>query len=359
MTPPDALAGEWESRKAFVRAPWQAPPKVFIDDRETAVKKHHDIHTKRPEEIPLIIYTDGSGIEGKIGAAALVNVTGEHRHCQMGTDEVSTVYSAELRGTEMALEMAEELEGDRTQNGVVIFSDSQAALKALLRPRMPSGQVYLEGCIQRLQHLPNVEFRWIPAHEGIHGNEMVDGHAKEAAQSENPSTHDRHIRLASAAKRSIRTAAKIAWERAWEKEKSGKATKRILPIPTKKVLEFWQGQRKASISIMMQMRLNIIGLNRYLWRIKKADSPRCTCDVGQQTPKHVLLECPLFEEERRDMRLALTEVGVSPALQYDDLLQQKAAVPAISRFMESTRLLGQFHSVDPSAMGAEPSTEQQ
>lgn len=84
-------------------------------------------------ETPLIIYTDGSGIEDRIGVAALVNATGEHRHSQMGSDEVSTVYSTKLRGTKMALELAEELKhDDRVKNGVVVFSDSQAALKTLL-----------------------------------------------------------------------------------------------------------------------------------------------------------------------------------------------------------------------------------
>jgi hypothetical protein len=88
-TSPVAVVSRWESRKAFVRAPWQAPPKVFIDDREAAVKKHSDLYAQ--QEIPLIIYTDGSGIEGRVGAAALVNYTGEYRQCQMGTDEVSSV----------------------------------------------------------------------------------------------------------------------------------------------------------------------------------------------------------------------------------------------------------------------------
>ncbi|KAJ5598905.1 reverse transcriptase [Penicillium lagena] len=361
--PPEAVAGEWESRKAFVRAPWQVPPAVFIDDRGIATQKHAEIYTKPPEEVPLIIYTDGSGIEGKVGAAALVNSTGVSRRCHMGTDEVSTVYSAELRGAEMALEMAKELDSDRTQNGVVIFSDSQAALKALLRPRMPSGQIYLCDCNTLLQQLSNqgidVVFRWIPAHEGIAGNELVDSYAKEAAKGETPSPHDRNIQLASAAKRRIRTTARISWERSWEKEKSGKATKRLLPVPTKKVLEFWKGQRKASASIMMQMRLNIVGVNRYLWRINKADSPDCSCHLGQQTPKHVLLECPLYEDERREMRYALSEKGVPPSLPFTELIQQKPAVPAITAFIMKTKLLGQFHFVDPQATGVEEDAEQQ
>jgi hypothetical protein len=81
--------------------------------------------------------------------------------------------------------------------------------------------------------------------------------------------------------------------------------------------------------------------------------------LGQQTPEHVLLECPLFEDERREMRYALSEAGVSPSLPFIELIQQKPAVPAITAFIIKTELLGQFHSVDPQATGVEEDTEQQ
>jgi ribonuclease HI len=367
--PPGALARHWESRWAYVRAPWQAPPEVHILERDEAVKIHSEISAKDQSQNQLIIYTDGSGIEGKVGAAAVVNTTLEHRHSQMGLEEDSTVYSAELRAIEMATDLIQELQYGRTRHAT-IFSDSQAALQALLRPRMPSGQIYLRGCIQNLQSLKNqgiqVELRWIPAHQGIPGNELVDEHAKQAATAETdaPGVHDRHIKLAAAARRGIRERAKIAWETAWEKEKKvGTATKRLIPVPTKKVLDYWKGQRKASASIMLQMRLNIIGLKRYLWRIGVADSPRCGCDRGHQQPNHVLLECPTFEDERRDMRKALAKAGVGTSLSFDQFMQERNAVPAISTFMERTRLLGQFHAVDHDAIGFEPGlgpdTEQQ
>jgi hypothetical protein len=41
MTPPETVAGRWESRKAYLRAPWQAPPKVTIQEREEATKSHN------------------------------------------------------------------------------------------------------------------------------------------------------------------------------------------------------------------------------------------------------------------------------------------------------------------------------
>ncbi|OQD72542.1 hypothetical protein PENANT_c238G09961, partial [Penicillium antarcticum] len=137
--PPNTLTRGWESRKAFVLAPWQAPPEVIIEDREAAVNNHNQILTKDPGARPLILYTDGSGIDGKIGAAAVVGLEDQHVHSQMGDDNTSTVYAAELRAIEMALEMVLESTepwAKQAKNGIVIFVDSQAALKALRRPGM-------------------------------------------------------------------------------------------------------------------------------------------------------------------------------------------------------------------------------
>lgn len=39
--PSDTLAREWESRKAFVHAPWQAQPEVIIEDIEVVVDRHN------------------------------------------------------------------------------------------------------------------------------------------------------------------------------------------------------------------------------------------------------------------------------------------------------------------------------
>jgi ribonuclease HI len=144
------------------------------------------------------MYTDGSGYEGRIGAAVIIDPGGQYRHCQMGTDGWSPVYAAGLRAIEMALEIVRTkvLLGETVDNGVTIFADSQAALKALRRPRMPSGQIYLAGCLDLLEWLNtkgvSVEFYWIPAHQGIHGNETVDQHAKDAAQEEMRPADDTH-----------------------------------------------------------------------------------------------------------------------------------------------------------------------
>ncbi|KAJ5766658.1 reverse transcriptase [Penicillium nucicola] len=342
---PHTLARQWENRKAFVLAPWQAPPEVNIEDRETAGAFHEQIVVIASNERPLIAYTDGSGIEGRVGAAAVIDLEDHVAYSQMGDDNTTTVYAAELRAIEMALDSvlnSTEPWIAQAKNGLVIFADSQAALRALRRPRMPSGQIYLIGCLELIHRLAErgikTELRWIPAHQGVLSNEIVDQHAKEAAQkpddAQNP--HNRYIRLAAATKRRFRQEAKIEWETAWALEKTGRPTRRLIETPSRKTLEYWSGLRKATASGWMQLRTGRIELNAYLARINRRETARCDCDLGNQTVTHVLLECPLHQEERNEMREALSEQGIT--LRHEELLTRLEARTIVAKYMIRTGL---------------------
>ncbi|KAG0157845.1 hypothetical protein PDIDSM_5356 [Penicillium digitatum] len=329
------------------------PPRVYIEERERAINTHK--RTTEQLYAPARLYTDGSGYQGGIGAAvypAYPYRRNEARLCNMGTDDDATVYAAELRAIEMALEVIKERFNDDNEwrdclakSGVVIFTDNQATLRAIQNPRMPSGQVYLEGCGTTLG----------PAHEGIPGNEAADMYAKEAATTTETNIHDtnanantnantndtnvntnvnhnRSIRLAAAASKSVKRESTIAWEKAWTKggsKRTARRTRRMIEVPSKSNLTYWKGLRKATTSVLIQLRTGIIGLAEYLSKIKRSDSPRCQCDLGNQSVKHVLLECPLLKELRSEM-----------------------AAPIVAKFMIASGLLGQFQSVDSVAMVA-------
>lgn len=51
-----------------------------------------------------------------------------------------------------------------------------------------------------------------------------------------------------------------------------------------------------------------IGLRHFLYKIKQVESDRCECDVGSQTPKHVLMEGPLHATGCRELMKALNEI---------------------------------------------------
>ncbi|KAJ5337337.1 hypothetical protein MYU51_000109 [Penicillium brevicompactum] len=245
----------------------------------------------------------------------------------------------------------------QAKNGVVIFVDSQAALKALRQPRMLSGQVYLAGCFGLIQRLARrcvrIELRWILAHQGVIGNEIVDQHAKEAAQEpdgpQNPLNCG--ICLAAAAKRRSRRETNLEWDRTWAKETTSHPTRCLIEVPTKKTLEYWSGLRKATTSILMQLRTGRIGLGAYLNRINRRETARCGCVLGNQTVIHVLLECPLHQDERDWMKNALSDKRVT--LSRDQLLTRPEARTVVAEFMVKTGLQGQFQTVDPTALGEE------
>ena len=84
-----------------------------------------------PDATTVTIYTDGSGIENKIGAAAYNSSTNEVSHQYLGSEAQFNVYTAELTAIHLAVKQlwnhSEHLTGR-------IYTDSQAAAKAIIRP---------------------------------------------------------------------------------------------------------------------------------------------------------------------------------------------------------------------------------
>ena len=222
--------GTWESRKAFVIAPWEARILCTIDQDTEAARASHDrierdslFQQAAPDRTPTVLFfTDGSGYEGQVGASAVAPREGVFQRRYLGTTEQSTVYVAELNGIEMAIA---KFVNQPEPTKMVIFSDCQAAIQAVQNPKRSSGQFVLASIynhvrtIRSLQQTPTfdqipIEIRWIPAHVGVPGNKTADVEAKLAATgdigsgTEQPypegSASAGRVLLASTAKRYIR-----------------------------------------------------------------------------------------------------------------------------------------------------------
>jgi hypothetical protein len=72
-----------ENREAFVTEPWWSPPRVTIPgSREEAERMHKEIISRADH--PLAIYTDGSGINEKVGGSSGRANPGNPRVCLHG-----------------------------------------------------------------------------------------------------------------------------------------------------------------------------------------------------------------------------------------------------------------------------------
>lgn len=168
-----------ETRQPFVVEPWWSPPPIFIEqDRETAERRHEQL-TAGPAPT-LAIYTDRSGINGKVGAAAVALTLNVHAQAYLGRETTATVYAAELVGMLMGIEIATKSNRGRAS----IFTDNQAALKALKNPKRPSGQYIIRRTVDALASADarglHIKLHRIPAEQGIEGNELADTLVKEA-----------------------------------------------------------------------------------------------------------------------------------------------------------------------------------
>jgi ribonuclease HI len=133
-----------------------------------------------------IIYTDGSAVAGtELGGSAAVVTERESGETvarrvirQRGALRTSS-FETEVQALALAVEW---LEGEGSgRSRVLICSDSQAALKALDRPRGAESRA-VSSVRRRLDGLyREVRLQWVPSHCGLTGNEWVDLEANRAA----------------------------------------------------------------------------------------------------------------------------------------------------------------------------------
>ena len=141
----------------------------------------------------------------------------------------------------------------------------------------------------------------------------------------------------------------LKWVKCWGATGKGKDLRRIMPSPSKQVLNLHRGINKAHSTPIVQMRTAKIGL-RHLSRTSKVPgitNGKCKCRRENQSVRHITTQCRKHSQLRRDTWMTLekrepcgpiewTKVAKSPP----PLDAQKAAI-----FMKNTRRLSQFDHI--------------
>lgn len=268
----------------------------------------------------LIIYTNGLGYKGGIGAAAYAedNHKVEHVRCShLGSDGNHTVFEGEVVGAILALDIVRAC--PRTRRATIKLDNHQAAIRALASGRGEAGKYLLDLFHTELTSLQSarcslrIHICWVPGHEGIEGNKRVDIEAKAAAEGNTTSLTHRSPTLSkdlpsstSALKAGQKKRARAEWQSEWEDSKHGKRLHRIDPTPpSKPALNLYKGRSRQAGSIITQLRTGHAALNGFLSRIKAVDSPLCTRCCIPETVEHFLLTCQRYNLARHSLRMAI------------------------------------------------------
>lgn len=247
------------------------------------------------------IYTDGSKIEGKVGAALTWWEKGrESRHSTFSLDPSCTVFQSEL----YALHRAVQLVKTSKEPIVNILSDSRSSLDLLKNPKQshPLSQCIKENIGKIRAEGRDIRLFWLRAHVGTAGNERADELAKTAALKPDTTPDYDKIPL-SYVKRKIREESVRKWQARYETSSTGSVTKTFLPY----VDRAYRIMRKTKPTpTQVQVLTGHGGIAEYLHRFKLKDSPGCECDPNiSESVWHIILECPRFLATRQDLEASI------------------------------------------------------
>ncbi|XP_049874511.1 uncharacterized protein LOC126372706 [Pectinophora gossypiella] len=247
------------------------------------------------------IYTDGSKIDGKVGAALSVwDGDAETKTVKLKLSPYCTVYQAEL----LAICEATRVILACHQTSFGIYSDSRSALETIVNHDAKHHLAVRTRKNLAAGKLQNKEISlfWIKAHAGLEGNERADQLAKDAAQRvKTKPNYD--LCPVSYLKRQIRIESLEKWNERYRAGTTASTTKLFFPDAT---MAYKIVKKLELTGVLTQVLTGHGGFSGYLNRFKCKEDPSCICEPGvEETVAHLLFECPTNGPLRYDVEQML------------------------------------------------------
>ena len=207
-----------------------------------------------------------------------------------------------------------------------VYSDSQAALKALCNTKISSKSV--AGCRRAVENLTDlgnsVSLVWIPGHEGHEGNEVADQAAKKAAETAFTGPQPSLPISLSFCKSEVQRWCRAEHARDWVGRTDCRQARQTLQEPSRSSrIRFC----KLARGVLRQVQGVLTGhcvLNRHLHLMGKVAHPICPkCGEEEETVLHFLGHCPVYLTQRLaawgDPVMSLEDIkssGIRPLINY-------------------------------------------
>ena len=320
---------------------------------ETQKSREESIKQEKEDKSDFKVFSDSSGAEDGIGAAAVLYRKGRFSPIDklkafLGPPERHNTFEAEVVGAILAAQLLSS-RPDAIGKTATIYIDNQSVIASLKNPKATAGQYLIRHLLHTANSLPcKLRLCWISGHSNVKGNEKVDELAKEAAEG-NGSEAERLPQIlrtplpisTSANKQAYLRKLKHLWTDDWEESERGRRFKNIdEQFPFNSYRKRTNCLTRLQSSIMIQIRSGHIPLNGYLFKINRAESEDCPACLDEdanlrsrETVKHYLFECRAYNAERNEMIKKIPRRH----LNLKDIMLSTDYIKALTRFINRTR----------------------
>jgi ribonuclease HI len=260
---------------------------------------YNDRNLPETERDELRIFTDGSLLNGKVGAAFVpFDGVRELPSRKLKLDDFCSVFQAELLAIREALVYVLKKPPNRWKY-VSILTDCKSGVHAITDRNSVNPIVMdIRADIQKLRcRTQNVYIGWIRGHCGILGNEKADEKAREATLKKTAPDFAKFP--LSFAKKKIKSRTLELWNDRYVNAPEGSITKMFFPT----IFHAFDFRRMQSAAFeLTQILTGHGGFMSYLHRFKLSEIDTCPCDdATPQDVPHLLMHCPFFSFERMQL----------------------------------------------------------